>query len=344
MRRTDFAYDLPEDLIAQRPPAKARGAACCICSTARAAARSAVHRSASLLRAGDLLVFNDTRVIPARIVGASRPAARSRSCSSACSKARRHSAHAHASKPLRGDVPVSLPGGAQAACSVAATISSSSSSAPSRSTYFERHGSMPLPPYIERARRSRRRDALPDCVRARAGRCRCADRGSAFRRSDARALRERGVDVALRHAARRARARSSRCASRPRRAPHARASAYDVSADVSPRSRARAAAAGASIAVGTTVVRALESARSDGRDSQPFAGETRLFITPGFQFRVVDALVTNFHLPRVDAADAGVRVRRPRAVLRAYRHAVDERYRFFSYGDAMFLTPRIDRR
>jgi S-adenosylmethionine:tRNA ribosyltransferase-isomerase len=92
------------------------------------------------------------------------------------------------------------------------------------------------------------------------------------------------------------------------------------------------------IAVGTTAVRALESAAAGGRLA-PFAGDTRLFITPGFRFRVVDALLTNFHLPEstllmLVAAFAG-----HGHVLAAYHHAVAARYRFFSYGDAMFVEP-----
>jgi S-adenosylmethionine:tRNA ribosyltransferase-isomerase len=90
------------------------------------------------------------------------------------------------------------------------------------------------------------------------------------------------------------------------------------------------------VAVGTTVVRSLESAAAGGR-LQPFGGDTRLFITPGYRFRVVDALLTNFHLPQstllmLVCAFAGFE-----PVMAAYRHAIRERYRFFSYGDAMFL-------
>jgi S-adenosylmethionine:tRNA ribosyltransferase-isomerase len=92
------------------------------------------------------------------------------------------------------------------------------------------------------------------------------------------------------------------------------------------------------IAVGTTVVRALETAARSG-ELAPFSGETQLFIYPGFEFRVIDALVTNFHLPRstllmLVAAFAGLQ-----CIMSAYRHAVQERYRFFSYGDAMLIYP-----
>jgi S-adenosylmethionine:tRNA ribosyltransferase-isomerase len=90
------------------------------------------------------------------------------------------------------------------------------------------------------------------------------------------------------------------------------------------------------VAVGTTVVRSLESAAASG-ELQPFAGETAIFIRPGYRFRVVDALLTNFHLPEstllmLVCAFAGYD-----RVMQAYRHAVEQRYRFFSYGDAMFL-------
>jgi S-adenosylmethionine:tRNA ribosyltransferase-isomerase len=94
------------------------------------------------------------------------------------------------------------------------------------------------------------------------------------------------------------------------------------------------------VAVGTTSVRSLESAAAETGQLQAFAADTRLFITPGYRFRVVDALLTNFHLPEstllmLVSAFAGYE-----QVMAAYRHAVEEHYRFFSYGDAMFLTRR----
>ncbi|MGH8401058.1 MAG: tRNA preQ1(34) S-adenosylmethionine ribosyltransferase-isomerase QueA, partial [Gammaproteobacteria bacterium] len=97
------------------------------------------------------------------------------------------------------------------------------------------------------------------------------------------------------------------------------------------------------IAVGTTAVRSLEAAAADA-GLEPFAGETDIFIYPGYRFRIVDALITNFHLPEstllmLVSAFAG-----REQVLAAYRHAVAERYRFFSYGDAMFVTPGPDAR
>jgi S-adenosylmethionine:tRNA ribosyltransferase-isomerase len=92
------------------------------------------------------------------------------------------------------------------------------------------------------------------------------------------------------------------------------------------------------VAVGTTAVRALESAARGG-GLAPFAGETRLFITPGDRFRVVDAMVTNFHLPESTLLMLVCAFAGREHVLRAYRHAIAARYRFFSYGDAMFIEP-----
>jgi S-adenosylmethionine:tRNA ribosyltransferase-isomerase len=99
------------------------------------------------------------------------------------------------------------------------------------------------------------------------------------------------------------------------------------------------ASGGRVVAVGTTSVRALETA-SRGRVLAPFAGDSRLFIHPGFEFRVVDAMVTNFHLPESSLLMLVSAFAGREATLAAYRHAVAQRYRFFSYGDAMFVTPQ----
>ena len=92
------------------------------------------------------------------------------------------------------------------------------------------------------------------------------------------------------------------------------------------------------IAVGTTSVRALESAAQDG-ELQAFSGETDLFILPGYKFRTIDAMVTNFHLPQSSLLMLVAAFSGTQRVLSAYKHAVREQYRLFSYGDSMFLTP-----
>lgn len=112
----------------------------------------------------------------------------------------------------------------------------------------------------------------------------------------------------------------------------------EVGADTCAAIEACRARGGRVVAVGTTSMRSLESA-AQGGDLRPFAGETRLFITPGYRFRVVDRLLTNFHLPQSTLLMLVTAFGGYRRVMAAYEHAVAQRYRFFSYGDAMWLAP-----
>jgi S-adenosylmethionine:tRNA ribosyltransferase-isomerase len=112
----------------------------------------------------------------------------------------------------------------------------------------------------------------------------------------------------------------------------------EVSATVCEQIRAARARGGRVIAVGTTVVRALEAASGDGDGPRPFDAETGIFITPGYRFRAVDALITNFHMPHSTLLMLVCAFGGHASVIAAYRHAVAARYRFFSYGDAMFIA------
>ncbi|HYM36671.1 MAG TPA: S-adenosylmethionine:tRNA ribosyltransferase-isomerase, partial [Steroidobacteraceae bacterium] len=120
---------------------------------------------------------------------------------------------------------------------------------------------------------------------------------------------------------------------------HMHAEFVRVSTDVCERIAATHANGGRVIAVGTTVVRSLEAAAQTG-ELKPFDGETDIFIRPGFKFRVIDALITNFHLPESTLLMLVCAFGGYANVMAAYRHAVAERYRFFSYGDAMFVEKR----
>ncbi len=218
MRRADFAYDLPEDLIAQRPPIERSGSR--LLHLERATSR--VHDLhftdlPSLLRAGDLLVFNDTRVIPARVVGSKPTGGQVEILLERVLEGRRILAHAHASKPLRSDVPVALPGGVEAHYIGRRDDLFELELSTDPLPYFEQHGSMPLPPYIERRGGSGRCDALSDGLCARTRRSRRADGGFAFRRSDARALPRDGRELGVRDAARRRRDFSTGARRRSRR-------------------------------------------------------------------------------------------------------------------------------
>jgi S-adenosylmethionine:tRNA ribosyltransferase-isomerase len=113
----------------------------------------------------------------------------------------------------------------------------------------------------------------------------------------------------------------------------------EIDPDTTARVNAAKQAGRRVIAIGTTVVRALETAADDAGCIRPFRGETDIFITPGYRFRIVDALVTNFHLPESTLLMLVCAFGGTENVLSAYRHAVEQRYRFFSYGDAMFVLP-----
>jgi S-adenosylmethionine:tRNA ribosyltransferase-isomerase len=336
MRRADFAYDLPEDLIAQRPPIERSGSR--LLHLERATARVLDLRFADLpklLRAGDLLVFNDTRVIPARVIGSKPTGGQIEILLERVLEGRRILAHVHASKPLRADAPVALPGGVQAQYIGRRDDLFELELSDEPLPYFERHGSMPLPPYIERAAEADDATRYQTVYAREPGAVAAPTAGLHFDEAMLARCREMGVDTAFvtLHVGA-GTFQSVRVDDLAEHRMHAER--VSVSAEVRQAIERTHAAGGRVIAVGTTVVRSLESAARQGQLGS-FSGETRLFITPGFQFAVVDALLTNFHLPESTLLMLVCAFGGYDAVMQAYRHAVSERYRFFSYGDAMFL-------
>jgi S-adenosylmethionine:tRNA ribosyltransferase-isomerase len=336
MRRADFAYDLPEDLIAQRPPIERSGSR--LLHLERATSRLRDLRFTdlpSLLRAGDLLVFNDTRVIPARVVGSKPTGGQVEILLERVLEGRRILAHAHASKPLRSDVPISLPGGAQAQFIARRDDLFELELSTDPLPYFEQHGAMPLPPYIARAPEVDDATRYQTVYAREPGAVAAPTAGLHF--DDAMLERCRAMGVSSAFVTLHVGAGTFQPVRVDNLAEHRmHAERVTVSADVCAAIERTRATEGRVIAVGTTVVRSLESAAQEGRLAR-FSGETRLFITPGFRFAVVDALVTNFHLPESTLLMLVCAFGGYDAVMQAYRHAVSERYRFFSYGDAMFL-------
>jgi len=340
MRRSDFVYDLPPELIAQRPPAQRSGSR--LLHVPHGAAPRDLQFNdlqfidlPGLLREHDLLVFNDTRVIPARVVGSKPTGGQVEILLERVLDGTRILAHVHASKPLRAEAPVSLPGGAQARYIGRRDDLFELELSCDPIAYFNEQGSMPLPPYIERDTDAA--DAVryqtvyarePGAVaaptaglhfdEAMIARCRSIGAQTAYvtLHVGAGTFQPVRVDDLREH-----RMHSER---------------VTVGADVCAAVAQARASGGRVIAVGTTVVRSLESA-SQSELLLPFAGETRLFITPGYRFRSVDALLTNFHLPESTLLMLVCAFGGYDAVMQAYRHAVQRRYRFFSYGDAMFV-------
>lgn len=335
MRRQDFTYELPAELIAQRPSARRGDSRLLYLRPAAEPADLSFGELPRLLRSGDLLVMNDTRVIPARVIGSKPSGGRVEILLERILDAQRILAHVHASKPLRAEVPITLPGGVSARFITRHEDLFELELDAEPLAYFEMHGSMPLPPYIERAAQSEDCERYQTVFARHAGAVAAPTAGLHF---DAAMLeRCRALGVELAHVTLHVGAgtfQSPREEDLERHRMHSER--VRVSAETCHAVARTRRGGGRIVAVGTTVVRSLEAAAASGT-LLPFEGETRLFIRPGFQFNVVDALLTNFHLPQSTLLMLVCAFGGHASVLAAYAHAVQQRYRFFSYGDCMFL-------
>lgn len=337
MRRSSFAYDLPSDLIAQRPPPQ-RSASRLLHLTGAGGGLADLKFTdfPSLLRPGDLLVFNDTRVVPARVLGTKPTGGQVEILLERVLEGRRILAHVHASKALRADAAVALPGNAEARFVARREDLFELELSVEPLAYFERHGSMPLPPYIERAADAEDASRYQTVYAREPGAIAAPTAGLHFDAAMLARIAELGVDTA--HLTLHVGAgtfQPIRVENLDEHRMHAErvvVSAATCASIAQARERG-----GRVIAIGTTVVRSLESAAASGALA-PFDGETRLFIRAGYEFKVVDALLTNFHLPESTLLMLVCAFGGYESVMAAYRHAVAQRYRFFSYGDAMFLS------
>lgn len=338
MRRSDFAYDLPVDLIAQHPPLHRAGGRLLHVPAAGPLRDLKFTDFPELLRAGDLLVFNDTRVIPARVHGVKSTGGRVEILLERVLGGNRILAHVHASKPLRAEVPVALPGGAEALFIARHEDLFELQLSAEPLAFFQQYGSMPLPPYIERNAETDDATRYQTIYAREPGAVAAPTAGLHFDDEILARCMSRGVEatfVTLHVGA--GTFQNVRVDDLQQHRMHAER--ISISAEACVAIAATKARGGRVVAVGTTVVRTLESAAQSGA-LQPYEGETRLFITPGYRFRVVDALLTNFHLPESTLLMLVCAFGGFDEVMRAYRHAVAQRYRFFSYGDAMFLESR----
>ena len=341
MRRADFAYELPEELIAQTPLAE-RSASRLLTldgSTGALADRS-IRDFPELLREGDLLVFNDTRVVAARLVGFKPSGGRVEIFLERAVGDSQALVQLRASKPIREELEIATEGGLVRVVSKEGDLWKVALPAPALG-FFERWGEVPLPPYIHRTPDAADRQRYQSIFARHAGAVAAPTASLHFDEELIRKIEARGVKrafVTLHVGAGTFQpVRSDDLGSHVMHAEW-----VSVGAETCEAIERTRAAGGRVVSIGTTVARALESAALDAqttRELRPYSGDTRLFISPGFRFRVIDALLTNFHLPEstllmLVSAFAG-----REKVLAAYAHAVRERYRFFSYGDAMFVTP-----
>ena len=337
MRRADFHYDLPEELIAQQPLAERSASR--LLSLDGATGALADHQFRDLpqfVAPGDLLVFNDTRVIPARLFVLKESGGKVELLLERPLEAAGALVHARASKPLRPAMELQSRGGTIRIVEKRGDLWAVELPEPALA-FFERYGQMPLPPYIRREPNAADSTRYQSLFARKRGAVAAPTASLHFDETLLAALDARGVQrtfITLHVGA--GTFQPVRTEAVGAHVMHAEF--VEVSAAACETIAAAKARGARVIAVGTTVVRALESAAGGG-PLAPFVGDSSLFIVPGFRFRVVDAMVTNFHLPEstllmLVSAFAG-----RNAVLAAYAHAVARRYRFFSYGDAMFVTP-----
>jgi S-adenosylmethionine:tRNA ribosyltransferase-isomerase len=338
MNRSDFNYDLPPELIAQAPPAERSSSRLLVLdgSSGRIDDRR-FGDLPQLLDPRDLLVFNDTRVLPARLFGRKATGGQLEVLLERIVDARRARVQIRASRSPRIGSEIVLADGTRARVVGRDEALFDLQFPCDVEGYVQAHGQVPLPPYIEREPDSGDRHRYQTIFARAPGAVAAPTAGLHFDRELLAALEQHGVEHAFLTlhvgAGTFAPVRCERIEEHTLHAEWLQVSPA-LCASIE-RCRARG---GRVVAVGTTSVRALETAAQAGA-LQPFEGESRLFIRPGFAFAVVDAMVTNFHLPESSllmlvAAFAG-----QAATLAAYRHAVERRYRFFSYGDAMFATP-----
>ena len=342
MRRSDFSYDLPPDLIAQRPPEeRAAGRMLWVDGRDGWFEDRMFRELPDRLRPGDVLVFNDTRVIPARLFGEKATGGRIEVLVERMAGPRIALAHCRAGKALKPGGRLSLEGRVDVHCvgRRGDLFELELSGDGEWMDVLQAYGRIPLPPYIQRQADGLDVDRYQTTYARHPGAVAAPTAGLHFEPSTFEALERRGVEivyVTLHVGA--GTFQPVRVNDIIEHVMHAEWLEVDEQA-CERINRARAEGRRV-IAVGTTSVRCLETAGRDGV-LKPYRGETDLFITPGYRFRMVDALFTNFHLPEstllmLVCAFAGYD-----NVMAAYRYAVERRYRFFSYGDAMFLASRV---
>lgn len=339
MQLSDFHYDLPEALIAQQPSARRGDSRLLHLPYPGDACDRHFHDLADLLRPGDLMVFNDTRVLPARLHGAKETGGRVEVLIERLLSDQAAMAHVRASKPPKPGSRIQIGDDWLVVEGREDDLYRLRVEQGSIAELMGLHGHMPLPPYIKRPDTELDQERYQTVFGDRPGAVAAPTAGLHFDQQMLDRLGEMGVRAA-------------------RVTLHVGAGTFQPVRDqdldrhrmhsewlevgeetVSAITQTRAQG-GRVVAIGTTSVRSLETAAAAG-ELAPYRGDTRLFIRPGYRFRVVDALLTNFHLPESTLLMLVCAFAGHERTLAAYRHAVQSGYRFFSYGDAMFLQRAV---
>ncbi len=337
MQLSDFHYHLPEELIAQYPTER-RSASRLLClDGSNGVVDDRVFLDLpDLLQPGDLLVFNDTKVIPARMYGRKQTGGKVEVLIERMLDSNRALAHLRSSKSPKAGTRIHIGDTELEVTGRQVDLFELVSHDRELMELMDSHGHIPLPPYIRRDDEKMDLDRYQTIYAERPGAVAAPTAGLHFDRDMLQRLEKMGVESA------RVTLHVGAGTFQPVRVQNLdehemHSELVEVSPEVCAAVAATRERGSRVVAVGTTSVRSLEAA-SIGGELRPFNGETRMFLRPGSSFNTVDAMLTNFHLPEstllmLVAAFAGYD-----HVMAAYRHAVDQRYRFFSYGDAMFIT------
>lgn len=332
---SDFDYELPDELIA-RYPATERRASRLLLVGERLEDRQFSDLPACL-SPDDLLVFNDTRVIRARLRGRKASGGQVELLVERITDDHAVVAQVRASKSPKAGSTIVFPDGTTASVLGRCGDMFRLHFDVSVGSYLQTHGEVPLPPYLGRDEESADSERYQTVYARHPGAVAAPTAGLHFddaMLAETRSLGVRHAFVTLHVGA--GTFQPLRESSVDANALHAER--VSVAEEVCEAVRDTRRRGGRVVAVGTTSVRALESASASGH-LEAFDGETSLFIKPGYQFRSVDALLTNFHLPQSSLLVLVSAFAGHERILSAYRHAVDEQYRFFSYGDAMLIFP-----
>lgn len=344
MKVSDFNFDLPDELIARYPQAQRSASRLLQLDGPSGAIEHGQFKDiVSRLNAGDLLVFNDTRVIPARLLGEKASGGKVEVLVERLLNDHRVLAHVGSNRTpkvgqtmrLEGAVEVEMIGRDGALFELKFLTDEPVLQV------LEQHGHMPLPPYIDRPDESSDRERYQTVYNKKPGAVAAPTAGLHFDDEILQQLRDKGVEFAY------VTLHVGAGTFQPVRVDsiedhHMHSEYAEVPEETIAAITAAKARGSRVVAVGTTSIRSLESAAqaAKAKDTElaPFFSDTDIFIYPGYEFLVVDALITNFHLPEstlimLVSAFAG-----REKVMRAYAEAIEQKYRFFSYGDAMFIT------
>ncbi|MDX1514024.1 MAG: tRNA preQ1(34) S-adenosylmethionine ribosyltransferase-isomerase QueA [Gammaproteobacteria bacterium] len=339
MRVDEFQYELPESLIAQHPAARRRESRLLVLEGSSGQVSDCrFEHFPRLLRRGDLLILNDTRVVRARLGGRKSSGGALEILVERILDQHRFLARVRASKAPRPGSSIEVAGAAGAVLGRQGELYEIElADGHTPESLMRERGTLPLPPYIRRPLEPGDEERYQTVYARRDGAVAAPTAGLHFDDALLGDIQRSGVEVA--HVTLHVGSgtfQPVRCSRVEDHVMHSER--VEVSADLCDRIARTRARGGRVIAVGTTCVRALETAAQSG-EARPFSGETDLYLYPGRPFHCVDAMLTNFHLPGSTLLMLVCAFAGRERVLAAYRHAVEQGYRFFSYGDAMFVTP-----